>query len=246
MRGVLSTIATALAVLALAGCGQGESPGGSPPTYQSTTASPSATADIPAFTLGSEMTPGAYTSQVFATPITFTVPAGWKVFEDEPGQFGLARVANDGPPLLVLRDIDAGAADCSMSAVSGVSRDPESLATWISTQDGLVASEPEPVNVSGLDGYSVDVTMDDTWSQVCPSGDTAPSVPLIVGSGLSNGVQWGVAGGENSRYIVLSLPGAPDANIVLVADACCGVDPAEQLSAQMSVIDTITFDTSGG
>ena len=29
----------------------------------------------------------------------FTVPAGWKVFEDEPGQFGLAVVAHDGAPL---------------------------------------------------------------------------------------------------------------------------------------------------
>jgi hypothetical protein len=63
-----------------------------------------------AFTIGSELEPGTYTSQV-ATPVSFTVPAGWKVFEDEPGQFGLARMANDEPPLLVLRDIDGAAKD---------------------------------------------------------------------------------------------------------------------------------------
>ena len=141
------------------------------------------------FTVGEELEPGDYTSQVFETPVTFKVPEAWKIFEDEPGQFGLARMANDGPPLFILRDIDAAAAGCSLHTDPGVGRGAADLTRWLASHKGLVTTKPVPVTVGGLDGYMVDVSLDPSWTKVCSAITPVPSVMTIMGSPpLSSGV----------------------------------------------------------
>jgi hypothetical protein len=232
-------IVVAIAVLALAAC----SSAGSSDTSAGSGAPTSAAAG--AFTLGVELEPGGYTSQVFETPVTFTVPAGWKVFEDGPGQFGLARMSNDGPPLLVLRDIDA-AAQCEERAESGIGRGAEDLTTWLAGHKGLVTTKPEAQTVGGLNGYVIDVELDPSWTATCPFSNGVPTVTTVVGSSISSGFLWGVDPVTMDRMWVLDLPSVANGNIVVVAEVCCGVDQGDQLRADQQVIDTFAFDTTGG
>ena len=205
--------------------------------------SPSDAASV--FTVGEELEPGEYTSQVFETPVTFTVPEGWKVFEDEPGQFGLARMANDGPPLLIMRDIDGASAGCHPIAEPGVGRAAADLAHWLASHEGLVTTEPVAVKVGGLNGYMMDVNLDPSWTTTCPFSD-GPTVMTIVGSAISSDVYWGVERTRMQRMWVLDLPSVKDGNIVLMGDVCCGVDQDDQLGADKQVVDSVSFDTTSG
>jgi hypothetical protein len=231
-------VVVTIAALWLAACSSSGNPDSS-----AGSGSPSAAAS--AYTLGVELEPGEYTSQVFATPLTFTVPTGWKVFEDQPGQFGLARMSNDGPPLLVLRDID-GAAQCEERAESGVGRGAEDLTTWLAGHKGLVTTKPATATVGGLSGYVIDVELDPSWTTACPFSNGIPTVSTVVGSSISSGLFWGVDPMTMDRMWVLDLPSVADGNIVVIAEVCCGVDPADQLEADQQVVDTFLFDTTGG
>jgi hypothetical protein len=211
--------------------------------------SPSEAASVPAgdvgFTVGEELDPGEYTSQVFETPVTFTVPAGWKVFEDEPGQFGLARMANDGPPLLIMRDIDAAAPGCPPHAQPGVGRGAADLTQSVGSRKGVVTTKPVAVTVGGLNGYVMDVNLDPSWAKSCPDITTGPSVMTIIGSPpLSRGVLWGPERTRMQRMWSLDLSSVEDGNIVVMGDVCCGVDQADQLQADQQVVDSLLFDTT--
>lgn len=157
----------------------------------SQTSGPAPSESAAAYELGAELEPGTYTSQVFDTPVTFTVPAGWKVFEEVSGWIGLARMANDGPPLLVVRDRDAAAKTCAEEAEPGVGRTPEQLTTWLSAHEGLATSEPEQVSVGGLDGMTVDTAMDPSWTTACPFSDGQPIAMTLVGTDISKTFHWG-------------------------------------------------------
>lgn len=214
-------------------------------TLAATTSSAAEPEEDEGFALGLELDPGTYTSEVFATPVTFTVPAGWKVFEDEPGQFGLARMANDGPPLLVLRDISGAATDCREEPEPGVGNSSEALSTWLAIHEGLVTTSPVAAAVGGLDGYVVDTALDPAWTEACPFSNGHPTVMTVVGSDISRGLHWGVDETSADRIWVLDLPPATGSNIVIMADACCGVSKDEQWAAAQTVVESFEFDTSG-
>jgi hypothetical protein len=197
------------------------------------------------FTVGEEVDPGEYTSQVFETPVTFTVPEGWKVFEDGPGEFGLARTANDGPPLLIMRDIDAASPSCAPHAQPGVGRGAADLTKWLASLKGLVTTKPVAVTVGGLNGYVIDVNLDPSWTKTCPGVSDGPSVMTIIGSPpLSSGVLWGPDRTSMQRMWFLDLPSVEDGNIVVMGEVCCGVDQEEQLEADQHVVDSLAFDTT--
>lgn len=194
------------------------------------------------FALGVELAPGTYTSKVFATPVTFTVPSGWKVFEDEPGQFGLARMVNDGPPLLVLRDIYPADVDCVQQPDWGVGQSAEDLTSWLADHDGLVTSDRVAVTIGGLEGYVIDVELDSSWTEPCPFSNGQPMVMTVVGSEISRGLHWGVDPNAPERLWILDLPSG--GNVVILADACCGVSKDEQWEAAQTVVESFELDTS--
>ena len=240
MGGTKALIAV-VAGLLLTGCSSSGNAESGSASAESGSASEAATE----FTVGEELDPGDYTSQVFETPVTFKVPEGWKIFEDEPGQFGLARMANDGPPLLIMRDIDAAAAGCQGKAEPGVGRDAADLAQWLASREGLVTTEPVAVTIGGLAGYMVDVNLDPSWTTACPGIGDGPTVMTIVGSApLSGGVLWGPEREGMQRMWFLDLPSVKDGNIVVMGDVCCGVDQGDQLGADQQVVDSLSFDTA--
>jgi hypothetical protein len=193
------------------------------------------------FVLGEPLAPGTYASMTFATPLTFTVPQGWKVFEDEPGQFGLARLVNDGPCLCVWRDVRAMSRDCAELPARGVADTASAIAAELASRPGIMASKPRRVTIGGLRGMVIDVSIDPAWTRTCPFSQGRPAVPMIVGSGLSTGVAWDVEPNDPQRLYLLALPGATGSNIVIDADACCGVGRAEQVAAADEVVASFEF-----
>lgn len=194
---------------------------------------------------------GTYSSEVFATPLTYTVPDGWKMFEDEPGQFGLALVANDGPCLCIWRDVRAASRDCAEEPEPGVGGTAEDIATWLVDHPGLNTSEPKPVTVGGLDGVMIDVAMASSWTEPCPFSGGQPVVMTTVGTEISRGVHWGTDANDSQRMYLLDL--SDGGNIAIVVEV--GFGPAyndlaspefqARIDTVTPVIDSFQFDLSG-
>jgi hypothetical protein len=179
--------------------------------------------------------------------MTYTVPGGWKMFEDEPGQFGLALVANDGPCVCVWRDVAVAMAgkSCLQIPEPGVGRSAKEITAWLADREGLVTSKPKAVSVGGLSGYLIDIKMDPSWKGTCPFSKGSPGVPLLVGTGSSTGVFWGSAADSSQREYVLDLgPKVADGNIAINVEICCGVVRDERIAAVTPVIESFAFKTS--
>src|SRR5262245_60361947 len=103
------------------------------------------------------LAPGIYISTEFKPLLTYTVPDGWKMFEDDSGQFGLALLENDGPCLCIWRDVRAAARSCAEEPEPGVGSSAADIVNWLATRDGLETTQPKPVSIGGLNGYLIDV-----------------------------------------------------------------------------------------
>ena len=135
---------------------------------------------------------GTYRTTVFETPFTVTVPDGWTNYEDESGNFLLV------PPGGSLDGVDAGSSDyvgiymdvavseatCQPMSEPGVGTDAAAMAEALAARDGLLVSEPVPVEVGGLSGYMIDIATDLASEAGCQVPELAFSiVPLIIGTG---------------------------------------------------------------
>ena len=188
--------------------------------------------------------PGTYKSEVFETPLTYTVPEGWKMFEDEPGQFGLALLENDGPCLCVWRDVRAAAKSCAYEPEPGVGSSAADITNWLATRDGLDTTEPQPVSVGGLQGYVIDVRLDPDWTSTCPFSNDEPIFMTLVGTAISEEVFWGTEKSTSQRYYLLDLgENGADGNIAITVEVCCGVQWDERMKAVAPVIESFVFDT---
>ena len=111
---------------------------------------------------------GHVPDECLQTPISYTVPDGWANYEDLPGNFLLV------PPGGSLDGVDAGTSDyigifqgvavadeCARRgrARRGHSRAAE-MAAALAAREGLVVTEPVPVEVGGLSGLMIDIDLD--------------------------------------------------------------------------------------
>ena len=188
--------------------------------------------------------PGTYTSEAFKPGLTYTVPAGWVMYDDEPGQFELALEHKD-PYIYVWRDVRAVAPNCAQEPHPEVGSSAADITGWLATHDGLDTTEPQPVSIGGLDGYVIDVRMSLDWTEGCPFSDGEPTVPTIMGtSPLSNFVFWGSLTDSSQRYYFLDLGEAgANGNIAVTAEVCCGEEWDEVMDQVTPVIESFVFDT---
>ncbi|MDQ4053060.1 MAG: hypothetical protein M3237_10220 [Actinomycetota bacterium] len=137
---------------------------------------------------------GTYETSVFTPALRYTVPGGWVNAEDLPGNFLLHR-AQDGQEGIrggsyigVWSGIRASSADddCPEEAQAGVGTSPEELVAWFRSRPGLRVTRPKRVEVGGLDGLAVDITLRKGYRSTCPWSEGHPAVPLIIGSGISH------------------------------------------------------------
>ena len=170
---------------------------------------------------------GTYTSQRFEPALTFTVPAGWNNPWDTRGAFELwapgwspGNTLFREPGLYVRRDPrpDEGCVDATVgtSAIE--------LATWVANHPAIATEAPSPVEVAGLTGYLLDVSLADGWRESCPDG------PEFEGLYLEESNYWGF---KTMRLILLDLP---DGGSIMIEIA------GTQVDAAMPVVDSFVFD----
>jgi hypothetical protein len=188
---------------------------------------------------------GTYTSQRFEPALTFTVPAGWNNPWDTRGAFDLWTPGwSDGyedpddpliylgphPGLRVVRDPRPEAKEGCVDATVGTSA--SELATWVANHPAIAAGAPSPVEVGGLTGYQLDVSLADTWRESCPGG---PAAVYLFGAFYLRDQKYPEH--ATKRLILLDLP---DGGSVLI------VIDGTQVDAAMPVVRSFSFDLDGG
>ena len=129
---------------------------------------------------------GTYRTTVFETPFTFTVPEGWSNYEDLPGNFLLL------PPGGDIYGVDAGTSDfvgiyqgVGLGANSGTNcdaveigpgLDPASMVAALAAREGIIVSDPVPIEIGGLPGLMIDIVDDPSSDAGCRD----PEVPFPI------------------------------------------------------------------
>ena len=184
---------------------------------------------------------GTYTSQRFEPALTFTVPVGWNNPYDTRSSFDLwtpgwsdgwedpdDRVIYlfDHPGLSLFRDVRPREG-CSDGVYATVGTSAIEVATWVAAHPGIAAGPPSPVEIGGLSGYQLDVSIADTW-QSCPIDGAQATVPLFDQLSLIEH-----PGYATMRLIVLDLPDG--GNVLISIDG-------NQVDAAMPVVRSFAFD----
>jgi hypothetical protein len=181
---------------------------------------------------------GIYTSQRFEPALTFTVPAGWNNPWDTRGAFRLwtpgwrgGSTLFDQPGLSVRRDPRPDENEgCSPYVDATVGTSAIEVATWVANHPAIATKPPSPVEVGGLTGYLLDVSLGDTWRKSCPGG---PGAVWLFDDVYLRGEEY--PGFATMRLILLD---PPDGGIVLIA-----ID-GTQVDAAMPVVHSFEFDLS--
>ena len=190
---------------------------------------------------------GTYTSQRFEPALTFTVPAGWNNVWDSRGAFGLwapgwsADTPDQGtdcrsgpspcgylfdqPGLSVRRDPRPNEEGC-FGAAAGTSA--LEVATWVSDHPAIATKGPSPVEIGGLTGYQLDVSLAETWRESCPG---TPAIWLFDDLYLRDPNKYPEY--ATARLILLDLP---DGGSILI-----WID-GTQVDAAMPVVQSFEFD----
>ncbi len=129
---------------------------------------------------------------MFHPAITYTVPTGWKNYEDTAGNFLLV------PPDGDLPGVNGGTSDFigiytsvgpPRACEEGVARDavstPAGYRTWATHQPGFRHPRFRPVSVGGLSGLVVDLRLARGWSHTCPYANAMPMQQMITCLALS-------------------------------------------------------------
>jgi len=197
---------------------------------------------------------GTYTSQRFEPALTFTVPAGWNNVWDSRGAFDLwapgwsddtadqgtdcrsgpypCGYLFDQPGLKLHRDVRAFREDCSDAVDAGAGTSALELATRVTDHPGIATDGPSPVEIGGLAGYQLDVSIAETWHKSCPGSAGFVGVEPVEWASLRQGTGLPES---TKRLIFLDLP---DGGNVLIA-----ID-GTQVDAAMPVVSSFGFDLS--
>jgi hypothetical protein len=186
---------------------------------------------------------GTYTSQLFEPALTFTVPVGWNNPYDTRGSFDLwtpgwsdgwddpddpGIYLFDNPGLSLFRDVRPREG-CSDGVYATVGTSAIEVATWVANHPGIATGAPSPVEVGGLSGYKLDVSIAETW-QSCPIDGAPATVPLFDQLSLIEHPRY-----ATMRLIVLDLPDG--GNVLIEIDG-------KQVDAAMPVVRSFEFDLS--
>jgi hypothetical protein len=175
---------------------------------------------------------GTYTTQVFSPSITYTVPDGWTNMEDLLGNF-LLQIEGDPRFLGIYRNVGAPLG-CQEQPDTNVSLYVDDLSTWLTAHPGLIATEPQPVAVGGLQGVFIDVFHDPSGTKTCVGGP--PGVPHIVGAGPSSLTHVLLPGMKERLYLL-----EYDRGNVTIEVGPEGASLEEYLPAVIPIVESLRF-----
>lgn len=198
-----------------------------------------------------ELERGTYTTDVFETPLTYTVPDGWANYEDLPGNVLLLPAgaalggagAGTADYIGLYDGVAVASEDCAEQPQAGLGTTPGTIASWFTDLDGVDATQPEPVSLGGLEGLVLDLRLAEGHTDVCPypGYEGVPMVPMLTGDGTGPATFHHVINGAITTRLYL-LAGPLDRTIAIeVSDSSGGTDLAE-LDA---VVQTFEFGNPG-
>jgi hypothetical protein len=188
---------------------------------------------------------GPYKTHLFVPVFSHYVGEGWDNIVDSPNEYHIMRSGPDGQPsqtgIYTFRNVAIQAATCEDKPEPGVGRTPAEMAAYLRDHAGLTTTEPEAVNVGGLDGVMIEVAVAASWTQTCHYSEGQPNVPLFWGTDADSGLEWSTAPGLRDRFYILAIPGGGN---VLIAIEIVGTDSDLEalLDDALPVIESITFD----
>jgi hypothetical protein len=172
------------------------------------------------------------------------VGEGWDNIVDSPNEYHILRSGPDGQPtemgIYMFRDVAIQAATCEDKPEPDIGRTPADMTAYMRNHPGLIATEPEAVNIGGLNGVFIEVTLAPSWTQTCHYSEGEPNVPLFWGSDADSGLEWSVGPGAKSRFYILSMPGGGNILIDIAAYPDSEFDALRE--SAIPVIESITFD----
>jgi hypothetical protein len=172
------------------------------------------------------MDPGTYTTLQFRPAITYTVPFGWALVDDDANSFTIAPAAFTEAGITVCRNPRPG--DKDAKPVSGVATDATSLATWFAGRPEVgVISGPTDWSQGGLTGH---------WFDLKGPSD-GPEVNLMGYAGDGSGC--GINMYPDQRIRVGFLDGPDSTLMVYVWDA---IGSESYIETATRVIETYVFD----
>jgi hypothetical protein len=161
--------------------------------------------------------------ETFEAPFTYTVPGDWTFAGHGDQNFSLETPGAVGTDVIVLKNVVAAAADCSLDPKPGVGTSSEAMISWLSTHPALHATTPHPVTLGAAAGSYVDVRLANDWTRTCPSGLT------LVTRHPDDMENWGIYSSEKERFYVLDLPSGDTVTIV--------IDPTQSPNDFQSLIE---------
>ena len=188
---------------------------------------------------------GPYKTRLFVPVFSLEVDEGWDNTVDNPNEYLIMRSGPGAQPsqtgIYILRDVAIQAATCEDKPEPGVGRMPSEMGDYLRNHVGLATTEPEAVNVGGLDGVMIEVSLAPSWTQTCHYSEGQPNVPLFWGADADSGLEWSIGPSAKSRFYILAMPGG--GNVLI--DISAYPDGAEfeaLLEAALPVVESITFD----
>ncbi|HYN32681.1 MAG TPA: hypothetical protein VES40_08655 [Ilumatobacteraceae bacterium] len=178
--------------------------------------------------------------------LTYSVQKGWSNMEDLPGNFLLV------PPGASLEGVNPGTSDFigvypAVAAPAGCEERPDpSVETnvaayldWLQRQESMLVSEPRPIQLGGMSGTEVDVSLSD--GPVCSDPNIADEYALvIIGVGRSS-LTHGVVPGYPLRLDLFDMADGEMMAIELADAPNGGSDFDDWWAAAADVTNTFRF-----
>lgn len=200
-RTTLTTIT--LVTLLAAGCTAAPTVPGGPTTGVDAESSPASTTPPPVTPSPQEvcfnphggkclgdLAPGSYETTIFEPALRYEVGGGWVNAEDLPGNFALHREADPqdglfgGSYIGVFTGVRVPMA-CEEAWDETIDDSPDAMLRWYLEHPGLEVTGQREVTVGGLDGTAIDLVLAEDYREDCPWSEGHPTVPLIIGNGVS-------------------------------------------------------------
>jgi hypothetical protein len=146
-----------------------------------------------------------YTARVFMRGMKITVPAGWTVHEDHPGEFNLASPAGRLAETNIHFWLDPIPTAPHGVVLPTLGRTPSALIGWLRANDNFVVSTPTPRRVArGVAATSVDLDVAATAPREDPSC-TNPCLTYFVFKGPGYHFGYGTGQDEPVRLYFATL-----------------------------------------
>jgi hypothetical protein len=187
--------------------------------------------------LGPALAPGTYFTSAFDPfrmsrepgQLSYTVPEGWTVEQDEPGTVVLhhlldapssERISGVFVALFVqpriAADVKQGTVCGPVGAEPGVGSGIDDVVAAIVARPGVVSTPPAAVTIGGMEGQLLDLHLAPSWTAACeaPEGPVV-GMPILVEAGSTTGPVAGIGRDIPLRVILLDLGGERTMAIVI-------------------------------